>query len=791
MTKDPDAKLAIAKCVEMLNEDHFYKESHRKIFDAITALFGDGGEVDLLTVTNMLEAMGDLDLVGGVPYLNEMIDSVPTASNATYYAEKVKAESDRRKIIYTTAKAGNGAYEPTEDVEQLLSGAIDELLSIKIGTMGEKPSFKSQLKAVFKDMKERSQNPKSIQGMPFGIRDVDRKIGGLLGGDLCIIAARPSMGKCLSGDALMVDATTGNRITAREFYAKKVSRTLSLNMDAESIETSIVTKHMKSGIQEVHAITTQQGATVEVTEEHPMLTPLGWRKLKDLIPGRSYVAVSAKIPDYGKLETMTDREALLLGYLLAEGTLWDTTIKVTTKSDDVLADLRNCVAEKDCILRTTPGRITYRIVRADGSRKPNSNPVRTWIKELGLFGTKSGTKFVPDIVFRQSNRKVSLLLSGLFSGDGWHSDHIGIVSKSKQMMLDVKHLLLRFGIMCRLKTDYNKRYDSYYYRLTITGHASKKAFCNKIGFRRHVPHPEMSQMENWGVSPYCTVGDVRFELVRNIKAMGKIDTYDFTIQSNHNFLANDVVVHNSTFVRNIAQYLCEDYKSRVAIFSLEMRDKQIMALMLASESKINYERFRSSSFTENDWQPLTDAAGRMDRWKCHIEDATTLSSFTPLDLRTALQRIILTDGKPDLVVFDYLQLMEPQRPTSTRTNDVSQISRQLKSMAMYFDIPFIVLSQLNRKVEERPNKRPMLSDLRESGAIEQDADIVCFLYDDDYYSEERGPRKGGECELIIAKQRMGPIGTVKVDFDLESARFLQVKGRVVGRQAFRGRSDLD
>jgi len=439
MARDPNAKLAIVNCLEILTKDHFYKESHGKIFDAITALFEDGQEVDIRTVTNMLIAMGDIEQVGGVPYINEMMESVPTAANAAYYAEKVKAESDRRAIIYASSKAADRCYDETEDGEQILADAIDELLKIKIGAMKERASFKSTLKTVFKDMQERAKDPQNIQGVPFGIKDIDVKIGGLLGGDMCVVAARPGVGK-------------------------------------------------------------------------------------------------------------------------------------------------------------------------------------------------------------------------------------------------------------------------------------------------------------------------------------------------------------STFVQNVAQSLCEDGK-RVVIFSLEMKDVQIMARMLASEAKIRFSRFRSSNFQESEWPKLTTAAGKMSEWNCHIEDATDVISINPLDIRTAIQRIIMTEGKPDLVIIDYIQLLEPTKPTGNRVSDVTQMSRHLKALAMHFDIPFLVVSQLSRKVEERPDKRPMLSDLRESGAIEQDADQVGFLYRDDYY--ERGESKGGPCEFIIAKQRMGPVGTVKIHFDLESARFQQAHVGQSGRRTFRERSDVD
>jgi len=437
LVSDAKAPLAIADCLRILKAEHFYRESHRKVFTAIKYLVTDNQEVDLLTVSSELEKMGELEKVGGAPYLDEMIGSCPSAANAAHYAVQVKQESDRRQLIYVTAELGTLAYDETEDVDELVSGAIDRLLAVKIDTLQEKVSFKLRLKEVFKDMQERALDPNNILGMPFGIKDIDAKIGGLLGGDMCVVAARPGVGK-------------------------------------------------------------------------------------------------------------------------------------------------------------------------------------------------------------------------------------------------------------------------------------------------------------------------------------------------------------STFVQNVAQYLCDDknYRSLVAIFSLEMKDKQIMARILASEAKVPFSRFRSSDFEESEWPKLTVAAGRMTEWKCEIEDK---AGITPMDVRSEIQRLIMTKGKPDLVIVDYLQLMRPTTPTGRRVDDVTQVSQDLKEMAMFFDIPFLVVSQLSRNPEARPDHRPMLSDLRESGSIEQDADIVCFLYREDYYDREAS--KGGPCEFIIAKQRMGPTGTVKVHFDIVSARFQQAHVGNTGRQTFR--SDRD
>jgi len=222
----------------------------------------------------------------------------------------------------------------------------------------------------------------------------------------------------------------------------------------------------------------------------------------------------------------------------------------------------------------------------------------------------------------------------------------------------------------------------------------------------------------------------------------------------------------TSLAMNIAENAAVGSKLPVAVFSMEMPGQQLAMRMLASLGRINAHRVRTGQLTQEDWPRLTSAVGLLDESPIFIDDTPAL---TPMDLRTRLRRLIREHGQLGVVVVDYLQLMQTGQSTENRAVEVANITRALKIIAREARVPVVVLSQLNRGLEQRPNKRPIMSDLRESGAIEQDADVILFIYRDEVYNED-SPEKG-TAEIIVAKQRNGPIGTVRLTFLGEYTRF--------------------
>lgn len=215
----------------------------------------------------------------------------------------------------------------------------------------------------------------------------------------------------------------------------------------------------------------------------------------------------------------------------------------------------------------------------------------------------------------------------------------------------------------------------------------------------------------------------------------------------------------TAFSLNIGEHVAVEEGLPVAVFSMEMGANQLAMRLLGSVGRLDQHRLRTGRLNDEDWPRLTYAVSKMQSAQLFIDETPALSS---MEVRARCRRLARQCGQLGLVIIDYLQLMGSSSPGENRATEISEISRSLKGLAKELNCPVIALSQLNRSLEQRPNKRPVMSDLRESGAIEQDADVILFIYRDEVYNPD-SPDKG-TAEIIIGKQRNGPIGTVRVTF---------------------------
>ena len=225
----------------------------------------------------------------------------------------------------------------------------------------------------------------------------------------------------------------------------------------------------------------------------------------------------------------------------------------------------------------------------------------------------------------------------------------------------------------------------------------------------------------------------------------------------------------TAFVLNIAEYMAFRSNLTVAVFSLEMSREQLVNRLFSLESRVDSQLLRTGNLSDSDWASLIEAAGVIGRSNLIIDDTPGISVT---ELRSKCRKYKL-EHNLGIIMIDYLQLMQGSRRTESRQQEISDISRSLKEIARELKVPVVALSQLSRAVEQRPDHRPMLSDLRESGAIEQDADVVMFLYRDDYYNHDT--EKKDVAEVIIAKQRNGPIGTVELAWLPRFTKFANMK----------------
>ena len=225
----------------------------------------------------------------------------------------------------------------------------------------------------------------------------------------------------------------------------------------------------------------------------------------------------------------------------------------------------------------------------------------------------------------------------------------------------------------------------------------------------------------------------------------------------------------TAFVLNIAQHVAFKVKKAVAVFSLEMSKEQLVNRLFALESRVDAQKLRTGNLNDDEWSRLIEGAGVVGESKLIIDDTPGISIS---EMRSKCRKYKI-DHDIGIVIIDYLQLMSGSGKSESRQNEISEISRSLKALARELNVPVVALSQLSRAVEQRPDHRPMLSDLRESGAIEQDADVVMFIYRDDYYNKDTEEK--GIAEIIVAKQRNGPIGTVKLVWLPNYTKFANMK----------------
>ena len=221
----------------------------------------------------------------------------------------------------------------------------------------------------------------------------------------------------------------------------------------------------------------------------------------------------------------------------------------------------------------------------------------------------------------------------------------------------------------------------------------------------------------------------------------------------------------TTFAMNLAEYASLKCDASVAIFSMEMGGNQLSSRFISSIGRINQLKIRTGKLSDDDWPRVTQAVSLLSKAKIFIDDTPALN---PNDIRARSRRLMRENGL-DMIIIDYLQLMQVSGSTENRATEISEISRSLKALARELNVPVVALSQLNRSLEQRTDKRPIMSDLRESGAIEQDADLISFIYRDEVYNEE-SPDKG-KAEIIVAKQRNGPIFKTNLTFLGECTRF--------------------
>ncbi|HLO84168.1 MAG TPA: replicative DNA helicase [Nostocaceae cyanobacterium] len=810
---DPEA---IGRVSDRLKPEAFYISAHREIYQAALRLHQQGKPTDLLSVTSWLTDNDLLAKIGGRNKLATLVDRTVSAVNIDALAALVIDKHLRRNLI----KAGNEivhlGYETESELPSILDKAEQKVFNVtQERSQSGLTHISNALVSNFQDIEERNQGI-ALPGISSGFYDLDAILnGGFQRSDLIIVAGRPAMGKCVAYDTEILQAD-GSISTIEEIYNHRQANLFTLENDWK-LHLTQPSAYIDDGIKPVFRVTTRLGRYVETTLTHPYLTINGWLPLSDLQVGDK-IAVPRKLEVFGT-ERISESEVKLLAYLIGDGCLTGVSPQFTNSNPLLQAEFAHA-ATNFVGVEISQKSLTLWLQKIGLWGK---NAHSKTIPEIIFRLERSQIALFLNRLFA-TDGWATVLQTG--------QAQLGYCTVSEKLARQVQHLLLRFGIIAALKKRtvkyQNERRSAW--QLDITHTESIKDFISEIGIfgkeealkkvelalsQRTKTHTnrDLIPVEIWekiaavkgdepwavlarraGIQSYSNIhvgkralsrkrlwilataldslplqqladSDIYWDEIVSIESVGSKQVYDLTIPTTHNFIANDICVHNTSFSVNIAHYIASAFKLPTAIFSLEMSKEQLALRLLASESGIESSYLRSGRISQNQWENLTRAIDILSDAPIFIDDTPNI---TVTEMRSQARRLQAEKNTElGLILIDYLQLMEGAG--DNRVQELSRITRSLKGLARELSVPVIALSQLSRGVESRTNKRPMLSDLRESGSIEQDADLVLMLYRDEYYSPDTPDR--GISEVIIAKHRNGPTGVVKLLFDPQFTKF--------------------
>jgi replicative DNA helicase len=791
---------AIATAAGMLRADDFYKPANAHIFDAIHALYASGQPVDPVTVADELRRNGLIDTVGGHQALVEVMASTPATSNAAGYARIIEEHALLRRLIGIAGEIAEIGYSLPDDITKALDRAESMVYDVNQRRVTDTTSkIEDLLGANLDRLEQLYGRGDAITGTPTGYMDLDELLSGLQPNTLVIVGGRPSMGKCVAWDTPIVDAATGEVRTAAELHAagEAGEPVTVLSLAGDELVPARPSAYVDDGRKLVFRVRTASGHEVRTTASHPFLTLGGWRPLAELAVGER-IGVPTELPVFGADEMPLD-EVVMLAHLVAAPGRDDNGPRLWTDNREVAADaehrgVRFGVAVTD---RTLPGGGRTWDVTAGPA-------LHDLARAHGILGELAARR-VPRAVFRLPRGLLARFLNRVFgvAASVWQpteSEAGGMIvtSRSEGLVRDLRHLLLRFGVGASIRQAVVAADDATWvaHELVVDGPGDLDLLAREIGVlgqeaelgavvarAREVLRDGARELVGpngaAGTDPVEPVGDddapaeepaapgpVRWDPIVAIDPEGHEQVYDLTVPEWHNFVAADVLVHNTAFALGMASHAALHANRPVLLFSLEMGSLELSQRLLCGEARIDSSRVRTGRLAEDDWGRISQAIGRLASAPIWIDDNPNL---TVMEIRAKARRLKSQVGDIGMVVIDYLQLMTGRSNAENRQVEVSEISRGLKILARELECPVVALSQLSRQLEMRADKRPMLADLRESGSIEQDADVVMFIYRDDVYHSDSPDR--GQAEVIVSKHRNGPTGVCRLAFLSEFTRF--------------------
>jgi len=707
---------AFDRVADVLREEDFYRYDHRLIWHQISRLIERNHPADVVTVYEALQSLGKAEEAGGLAYLNALAQETPSAANIRRYGEIVRDRSILRKLISTSEEISTSALNPQgKDTRQLLDEAESKVFQISEdgarGQAGFQPLPDLLGKVVERiDELYNQNNPNDVTGVPTGYVDLDRMTSGLQPGDLVIVAGRPSMGK-----AQPLDAKVRLRTGWKPMGEIAVGDALASIDGAPSIVTGV----FPQGERQVYRMRFSDGRSTECCDEHlwrvwhrdwnepRVLSTARLREMLGRVRYRNRLWIDMPSGDFGADDPLPV-DPWVIGALLGDGCLRSNSVMFSNVAAEVLERMRARIGSEsalqhasDCDWQTVqpgPG-----AVAGHAGRHPD--PLTKQLQALDLWGRSSHDKFIPDVYLNAGRQARLDLLRGLLDTDGWveRSGTVRLSTASERLALDVQALVRSLGGWCAIEV------ERPVFRVDDERHEGLPAFVCTIS------HPEPASLFLLGdKASRVAHGRVRRKLpvIVSIEATRRTPVQCIAVSHPCRLYITDdyVVTHNTSLALNIAEHVAVDQGLPVAVFSMEMGATQLAMRLVCSVGRLDQQRLRTGRLVDDDWPRLTSAIQKMQDSQLFIDETPALNA---LELRARARRLSRQCGKLGLIVVDYLQLMSASSSGENRATEISEISRALKALAKELDCPVIALSQLNRSLEQRPNKRPVMSDLRE------------------------------------------------------------------------------
>jgi replicative DNA helicase len=718
------SKDAIADVVEILRSQDFYRPAHATVFDIILDLYGRGEPADPITVAAALTDAGDLVRIGGAAYLHTLISSVPTAANSAYYARIVAERAVLRRLVEAGTRivqlgygSAAGQGRDVDDIVDLAQQAVYDITERRAGD--DFAILADLLQPALDEIEAVGSRDGMMAGVPTGFEDLDRLLNGLHPGQLIIVAGRPGLGKALALDTPLPTPSGWTTMGAVGIGDQL--------FDAAGRPTTVTATSEVRYDRDCYDVEFSDGTRITADAEHLWAVTIG--ESPAMRPGSH----PAEVPSG------------TVALAIAPSPV--ATAKVVTTEEIAAA------------LRTRP-------TAAEGPRYAVTNtlplnlpeqslPVPPYQLGVRLAGTsritEASSEQVPASYLRSSVAQRRALLAGLLDTRGTVDDTgaVRLSLSSHQLAADVYELVVSLGYSCSTADGPLGAYTLSFSTGDDVFHDDDKRLAHEL--RRTASDPARVIV---AVHPVPSV-PVRCVSVDN---------------ADHLYLAGRAMVatHNSTASMDFARNAAVRHNMASAIFSLEMSKIEIVTRLLSAEARVPLHVLRSGQLSDDDWTRLARRMGEISEAPIFVDDTPNM---TLMEIRAKARRMRQRHDLK-LVVVDYLQLMSSPKRVESRQQEVADLSRGLKLLAKEIECPVIAVSQLNRGPEQRTDKRPQLSDLRESGSIEQDADVVILLHRDDYYDKE-SPR-AGEADFIVAKHRNGPTDTVTVAAQLHFSRFVDM-----------------